>query len=73
MGALQLNDGKKRIAEIADGIRGELIELSHKIHETPELGYEEYSARDWQAELLRRHGFDVETPYRGLETSFRAS
>ncbi|MDR1649968.1 MAG: M20 family metallopeptidase, partial [Synergistaceae bacterium] len=39
----------------------------------PELGYEEYSARDWQAELLRRHGFDVETPYRGLETSFRAS
>ncbi|MDR2137333.1 MAG: M20 family metallopeptidase [Synergistaceae bacterium] len=69
----KLEAGKDLILKHLDEVGGELVELSHKIHGKPELGYEEYSARDWQAELLRKHGFDVEVPYCGLETSYKAS
>jgi amidohydrolase len=68
-----LQNGKDLILERLDEVNEELVELSHKIHGKPELGYEEYCARDWQVELLRKHGFDVEVPYCGLETSFKAS
>ncbi len=68
-----MQDGKALIQSCLDQAREELVALSHKIHETPELAYEEYHARDWQVELLRKYGFAVEAPYGGLETAFRAS
>lgn len=51
----------------------EVQELSARIHAHPELGYEEFQASAWVAELLDRHGFTVEKPLAGLETAFRAS
>ena len=66
-------DGKTIIRQNLDGIRDELTRLSHAIHGRPELGFEEFYARDIQVELLRKHGFSVEVPYGGLETAFRAS
>jgi amidohydrolase len=50
-----------------------LIALSHRIHGAPELGCEEFKAAAWQTDLLRGHGFDVEMPYLGLDTAYRAS
>jgi amidohydrolase len=65
--------GRELILKRLDEVRDALVELSHRIHEKPELGYEEFSARDWQVDFLREQGFDVEAPYCWLETSFRAS
>lgn len=61
---------KTLIQEYVEGLRHELIKLSHDIHDNPELGFEEYKAAIWQAELLSKHGFEVTRPYCGLETSF---
>ena len=64
---------KKSIQTYLDGLREELVGLSHRIHETPELGFEEFKAAAWQAEILTRHGFDVVTGYLGLATSYKAN
>lgn len=65
--------GKDSIIACLDGIRGEIITLSHNIHDNPELAFEEYKARDWQIEMLERHGFTVKTPFSGMDTAFAAS
>jgi amidohydrolase len=48
------------------------IELSHRVHATPELAFEEREASRWTAELLARDGFEVTAPVGGLETAFVA-
>jgi amidohydrolase len=65
--------GKETIKEAVGAIGGELLTLSHDIHDNPELGFEERKAVQWQVELLKKHGFSMETPYCGLETAYRAS
>ena len=67
------NNGKDCITAYLDGIRNEIVALSHNIHDNPELAFEEYKARDWQIEMLERHGFTVETPFSGMDTAFKAS
>jgi metal-dependent amidase/aminoacylase/carboxypeptidase family protein len=41
-----------------------------QIHETPELGYEEFKAHDNIVALLRAQEFDVTPHAHGLETLF---
>ncbi|ERL24760.1 MULTISPECIES: M20 family metallopeptidase [Jonquetella] len=60
------------IGPIVDRMSGELIELSHSIHDHPELGLEEYKAAEWLTSFISRHGFTIQRPYMGLETAFRA-
>lgn len=67
-----MNQKKAKITETIDGMRGELLALSHQIHAHPEIGFEEHQATGFICTFLREHGFEVETPYCGLETSFRA-
>lgn len=50
-----------------------LIELSHRIHTHPELGFEEVRAAAWCAEALAAGGFDVEAGVGGLATAFEAT
>ena len=50
----------------------ELVVLSRAIHGTPELAYQEREAARTIVTLLRRHGHEVEIPFGGLETAFRA-
>ena len=64
---------KKAILGVADAARDELLELSHQIHDSPELGMQEHQAVQWQSEVLQRHGFEVQTPYGGLDTAYRAT
>ena len=63
---------KLRIAQAVDANRGELLELSHRIHANPEPAYEEHQAAAWVAEALKRHGFEVEAPAGRLKTAIRA-
>ena len=67
-----MDETKKRIAEAVDSIRDEIIGLSHKIHQNPEEGFQEYKACTWQKELLSKHGFEIESPFCGMETSYMA-
>ena len=49
-----------------------LVELSARIHATPELKFEEHRAAMWLAEYLERAGLDVERGAYGLPTAFAA-
>jgi amidohydrolase len=50
----------------------DLVALSHRIHSTPELGFEEVQASAWLAELLSAAGFAVQAPFCDLPTAFLA-
>lgn len=52
--------------------RDRLIELSHRIHAHPELGFQEERASAWLAEALHEAGFAVERGAYGLPTAFVA-
>lgn len=66
-------DLKQRAKRRIDTEEQNLIALSHKIFETPELCYEEHKSSAWLADALRDGGMKVEFPAHGLETAFRAS
>lgn len=64
---------KERILHAVDETKAELFELSHKIHQNPEIRFQEEKAVAWQTELLKKHGFEVEVPFAGLATSYKAT
>lgn len=51
----------------------QLLDLSHRIHATPELAFEEVRASTWVAEMLDAAGFEVERGSYDLPTSVRAT
>lgn len=52
--------------------RAQLLDLSRRIHEHPELSWEEHDAAALIAETMRDAGFDVTTSAYGLDTAFEA-
>ncbi len=50
----------------------ELVELSHRIYQNPELGYQEVQATAWLTDVLERAGFDVQRGYGEMPTAFVA-
>jgi amidohydrolase len=62
----------ERVREAIEREREHLVEVSETIRLNPELGYEEYMASQLLADQLREAGFEVEKPYKGVETAFRA-
>jgi amidohydrolase len=65
-------DAKSAALEKLDSIRARITELSHNIHDNPELGFEEVKAAAWISELLSKEGFDVNTGTCDLPTAFSA-
>lgn len=65
-------DSKGRLAAAVEAARQEILELSHRIHADPEPAFEEHHASAWVADLLARHGFQVEHPAGSLATAVRA-
>src|SRR5258705_8478518 len=64
---------RTRLDHAVDELRGPLTELSKKIHENPELRYEEHLAAAWLADAVEKHaGVSVERKTGGLATAFRA-
>ena len=63
---------KDRVGEAVQGARAEILDLSHRIHQTPEPAFEEHQAATWVAEVLARHGYQVEFPVGRLPTAVRA-
>jgi amidohydrolase len=64
---------KDQIAAAVDHLGDELESLSRRIHDNPELGYQEVKAAGWLCEFLGAHGFKVERGVGGVDTAFRAS
>jgi amidohydrolase len=65
-------DAKAAARETVDAARTSLVDLSHRIHAKPELGFEEEHAARWTAEMLDAAGFRVEPGICELPTAFRA-
>ena len=66
-------DLKAQLAAAVEASRGEILELSHRIHADPEPAFEENHAAAWVAETLARHGFEVDHPAGSLATAVRAT
>src|SRR5215813_2140788 len=64
---------KDEIARALDRAGDELEQLSRKIHDHPELGYQEVKAAGWLVEFLGARGFKVERGITGVDTAFRAT
>ena len=60
-------DQKARIAAAVDSARAEILDLSHR-----ETAFEEHRAAAAVAEVLVRHGYEVELPAGTLATAIRA-
>jgi metal-dependent amidase/aminoacylase/carboxypeptidase family protein len=58
--------------ERLESARSSLLDLSHRIHAKPELGFEEEHASAWLCEALDQAGFRVEKGVAGLPTAFVA-
>jgi len=65
-------DAKAAARERVDVARDALVDLSHRIHARPELGFEEEHAARWTAEMLDAAGFRVEPGVCDLPTALRA-
>ena len=68
-----METGKAKIKEAVELERQQLIQLSLKIHDSPELGLEEEKASAWLTGYLQDNGFNVERAIAGLGTAFRAA
>jgi amidohydrolase len=64
--------GKEGAREKLESIRDDLIDLSHRIHADPELGYEEEKASRWLVDYLDEAGFSVDAGACDLPTAFIA-
>jgi amidohydrolase len=61
-----------RIDRAVDSFADDLIELSRRIHENPELRFEEHRASAWLAEFVEARGHAVERGVARMPTAFRA-
>jgi amidohydrolase len=63
---------KTQVQTEADKIFNELKQAKDLIGENPELGSEEEKSSEILVGLLRKHGFEVEYPFFGMHTAFKA-
>lgn len=62
----------ERVQQIVEELAPELKKLALDIHENPELGRQEFKACQWQEELLRKYGFEVEHGICDISTAYKA-
>ncbi len=63
---------KKAVEEVCGKERDGLIEMSHRIHAHPEIGFEEEQASKWLEDAIADAGFEVEAGVCGMPTAFSA-
>jgi amidohydrolase len=65
-------DAKAGARERFEAVEQSLIDLSHRIHAHPELGFEEERAAQWMCETMADAGFAVERGFCGMPSAFVA-
>ena len=63
---------KQQMASEVDARAARLLDVSHQIHETPELCFEEHTAHDLLCSVLEDEGLEVERSAFDLDTAFVA-
>lgn len=66
-------DTKSAAKQKLNSLLPSILELSHRIHANPEVGFEEVKAAGWVAEILSDSGFEVRTGICELPTALRAT
>lgn len=69
---ISVDEWKKKICEEAERLRPQLIQLSHSIHDEPEIGFQEFKSSAKICDFLEKQGFETERDYCDLPTSFKA-
>lgn len=69
-GATALHDP---IAPVVEDLGDDLLQLSHDVHDHPELAFGEHKAAEAVSRLLADHGVDAEVGAYGLDTALRAT
>ena len=64
---------KKEVFQIIDGMKAQLLDASHAIHEKPELAFEEKFAADLLASQVQEANLPIEKGVYGLETAYLSS
>ncbi len=67
---MDLDQAKAQVVAEVDRRAELLVDVSHRIHEHPELGYEEVFAHDLLSGVLAEEGVDVESHAYGVDTAF---
>lgn len=70
---MELEGLKTKLRNEVDARRQELVQLSLKIHDNPELSFEEKRASSWLIDFLGSNGFRVRSTVAGLPTAFQAT
>jgi amidohydrolase len=65
-------DAKAAAREKLNASRSHVLQLSHRIHANPEVGFEEVKAATWISEILSEAGFEVTSGLCDLPTAFSA-
>lgn len=68
-----MTDAKQAAQATVDMASDALVDLSHRIHATPETRFEEVESSRWTAAMLADHGFTVEEGVCDLDTAFVAT
>jgi len=63
---------KKDVVAAVDAMRAELLELSHAIHQEPELALEEFKAAESLSDAVAAHDLPVRREAFGLKTAYAA-
>jgi len=71
--AEMLDQTKTKVTDAVDRLADDLERISHQIHSTPELCFQEEKAAGWLAAFLEKQGARVERGVGGLPTAFRAT
>ncbi|WP_438822279.1 M20 family metallopeptidase [Kineococcus terrestris] len=66
-------DLRAAVEAAVEAAGGDLVALSHDLHDHPEEGFAEHRSVRALADLLARHGVDAQVGAHGLDTALRAS
>ncbi|MGZ4704829.1 MAG: amidohydrolase, partial [Acidimicrobiales bacterium] len=69
---MELDEAKARLIDEVDKRADLLLDASHRIHDHPELGYEEVFAHELLTGIVEDEGLAVERHAYGLDTAFAA-
>jgi len=67
---MSLEQLKKDVAAAVDGMRAELLELSHAIHQEPELALEEFKAAKRLSDAVASHDLPVQREAFSVKTAY---
>ncbi len=69
---MDIAQAKSRVCAEVDRLAPTLVEVSHRIHDNPELAFEERFSHDLLTDAVADHGFSVTRRAYGLDTAFEA-